>query len=576
MKELIQKKLEEIVKKITDKDMEVSVSVPKDIKNGDYTSNIAFQLAKNLGKSPLEVAQQITQEFGKLAGIEKIEASTPGFINFHLSTISLSKEVENLLSLSEKVALTTKLKEKKIMVEYAHPNTHKEAHIGHTRTLMTGESIARIFEANGAKVFRANYQGDVGPHVAKAVYGISKMLEEERKTLDDFEKYNNFEKVHFLGMAYARGNADYESHKEEIDSINRLIYNKGKGNEMLWEIYQRTRTWSLSYYDDLYKLFDVKFDRLFFETEMAEEGPRIVKKYIGKVFIQDADGSVYFPGEKYGLHTRVFITKQGTPTYEGKEMANAMTEAKEFPFDLKVHVVGSEQEGYFRVVFKALELIDPQKFVGKQVHLPTGIIQLKGRKMSSRTGDVLTYNQLIDEVEENVGQLFSTKDLSEEQRYQTNDAVALGAIKYSVLKGGTRQNVTFDMEKSISLQGDSGPYIQYAYARIQSILKKAESMNIKPQLSGYYPILEDEKKVMQKLVQFVGIVENAAEGYAPNVVCEYLFELSQMFNNFYQKYKIVTSVKKEEQEFRLALTQAVGNVLKKGLYLLGIKAPERM
>lgn len=581
IQEEIARRLKEVVKNLTHQEGEITLSRPKDSSHGDFTTNIAFKLSKELNENPGVVASdkilsKLDQKFFSLnPSSDKVYAfQKNGFINFQLPMSLLITKLQQLLVDPEKIGTTSQLKNKKIMVEYAHPNTHKEAHIGHTRTLMTGESLARIFEANGATVFRANYQGDVGPHVAKAVYGIAKTLEEEGKTLDDYENLPAFDKIHFVAMSYARGNTDYEGHKEEVNNINRMIYAKGKDNPALWEIYRRTRQWSLDYYDDMYKLFGTKFDKLFLETEVADDGPKIVRKYIGKVFVEDKDGSVIFPGEKYGLHTRVFITQQNTPTYEGKEMALGFMESERFAFDKKIHVVGSEQEGYFQVVFKALELIDPKRFVGKQYHLPTGIIQLKGRKMSSRTGDVLTYNQLIDEVKESVGKLFTNKQLPKDEMKKATEDVALGAIKYSVLKGGTRQNVVFDMEKSISLQGDSGPYIQYTYVRTQSILSKSKATGLL--LSLDYTPAKEELELLRYILGFADTVAEAAKNYAPNVIAEYLYELAKSFNAFYQKYRIVDAKIQEEKDFRLILTSAVGQTLAKGLNLLGIAAPERM
>lgn len=589
MKELIQQKLQEIVKNLTNKEVEISVSMPKDISNGDYTTNVAFQVGKLSGKNPFDIAQDIAKELeaeigrrfgeasplgGKLTGIERIEAVAPGYINFHLSTASLSKNVEELLSVSEKVALTTKMENQRMIVEFAHPNTHKELHIGHMRTLTTGESVARLLEANGVKVFRANYQGDIGPHVAKAMYGVEKMLQEQSLTLEEVEKWPFAKKAHFLGLGYARGSKDYGNDaKEEIDALNVALY---KRDATYQELYNLTRKWSLDYYDEFYNRFYTKFDKLFFEGDLDKEAVALVNTYVGKVFTQDTDGSIIFKGEQYGLHTRVFITQKGTPTYEGKEIALGFAEYKAFPFDMKIHVVASEQAGYFQVVFKALELIDPEKFKGHQYHLSMGMVQLVGRKMSSRTGDVLTVDELLEKVKEAANGQFKEDKVEEKEKEDTLEKIVIGAVKYAILKGAVKQNAVFDIEKSVSLDGNSGPYMQYAYTRTQSILRKAESMGIKARLSPDYTILEDEKKLMQKLVQFVGIVEIAGENLAPSTLCEYLFETAQQFNNFYQKYKIVTAVKNEEKEFRLFLTAAVGSVLKKGLYLLGIKAPERM
>lgn len=574
MKQQLQQKLQEIVKKLTNEHIVIQLSIPNDISKGDFTTNVSFQLSKILHKSPLEVAELIVSEFGNYEGINYVEPASPGFINFYLSKEYLSNHLTEVLKDQNEPVLTHSMDNKKMMVEFAHPNTHKELHIGHMRTLTTGESLARLFAANGATVFRANYQGDIGPHVAKAIYGITKMMEEEGLTLQEVEAWPHAKKAHFLGQGYARGSKDYEEGaKEEIDRLNVALYQR---DPKFADIYKTTRQWSLDYYDEFYKRFYTKFDKLFFEGNLDKEAVQIVTSHVGDVFKKDADGSIIFQGEKFGLHTRVFITQKGTPTYEGKEVALGFAEHAAFPFDLKIHVVASEQTGYFKVVFKALELIDPKTFEGHEYHLPMGMVQLVGRKMSSRTGDVLTVDELLDKVKEAAAAEFAEGKLSEEEKEKVLEQVTIGAVKYSILKGGVTQNATFDIEKSVSLNGNSGPYVQYAYTRTQSILAKAGSSDLQPQLSGDYTPLEEEQVLMRKLVQFSEVVADAAKEYAPNMICEYLFELSQLFNNFYQKYRIVNAATEEEKVFRLLLTAGVGVILKQGLGLLGIQAPQKM
>ncbi len=575
LKEELTQAIQQVVKQLTEKEIIFTLSIPKENKNGDWTSNIAFQLSKDLGTSPLEAANKVVsllEETGKFSGIVKAEAVAPGFINFYLTNTELSRCMSILLNDPEKVGRTTKMKNKKMMVEFAHPNTHKELHIGHMRTLTTGESLARLFQANGAEVFRANYQGDIGPHVAKAIHGIENMMAEQQLSLEDIEKWSFVEKAHFLGQGYARGSKDYEEGaKEEIDALNVALY---KRDPKYQDIYQRTRKWSLDYYDEFYTRFYTKFDKLFFEGDLDEEAVKIVADNIGKVFRKDPDGSVVFSGEPYGLHTRVFITQKGTPTYEGKEVALGFAEYNAFPFDLKIHVVASEQTGYFKVVFKAMEMIDSKKFEGHEYHLPMGMVQLVGRKMSSRTGDVLTVDELLNKVKEAASQQFREDKLSEEERETVLEQVTIGAVKYSILKGGVTQNALFDIEKSVSLQGNSGPYVQYTYTRTQSVLGKADSLET--QAADNYSPEKEEIEILRKLYHFPEVVEEAAITYSPNVVTEYLFELSQLFNNFYQRYRILNAPTDTEKSFRLGLTQATGMVIRQGLNLLGIQAPAKM
>jgi arginyl-tRNA synthetase len=323
----------------------------------------------------------------------------------------------------------------------------------------------------------------------------------------------------------------------------------------------------LEYYDTFYSRFTTKFNKLYFESEVAEEGKKIVRQNIGQVF-NESEGAVIFKGEKYGLHTRVFITSDGNTTYEGKDMALAYKQFADFPFDLNIHVVANEQTGYFQVVIKALELVDP-KFKGREYHLPMGMVNLVGRKISSRTGDILTVDGLLEEVKE----LLPVKSSEE-----INEAVAIGAVKYSVLKAQPTLNVAFDIKQSVNLEGNSGPYLQYTYARTKSVISKA-GPSVMPKschLQVSYTINKEELHILRYLYRFPEAVEEAAKRYGPNLICNYLYELAQRFNTFYNQHSILSADNKDSKEFRLILTAVVSQIIKNGLILLGIEALEKM
>jgi arginyl-tRNA synthetase len=278
-----------------------------------------------------------------------------------------------------------------------------------------------------------------------------------------------------------------------------------------------------------------------------------------------SDGAVIFDGEKYGLHKRVFITGDGNTTYEGKDMALVYKQYADFPFDTNIHVVANEQTGYFQVIIKAIELIEP-KFTGKEYHLPMGMVNLVGRKISSRTGDILTVDGLLDEVK----QLLPVKSDD-----KTDEAIVMGAVKYSVLKTHPTLNVSFDIKQSVNLEGNSGPYLQYTYARSQSVLSKSKTGKEGNIEAGYTPNNE-ELHVLRYLYRFPEVVEEAAERYSPNLVCNYVYELAQRFNKFYNQHSILSADNDYKRRFRLDLTKSVGQILENGLQLLGIKALEKM
>jgi len=575
----VAKKIYEAIRKATGAN-EVALEHPELDIHGDYSTNIALVDAKSKGVDPKKLAKDIVDKLIKDTNlaryVSKIETAGTGFINFWLKEDYLKATLETIISKNGNYGRSESLKGKRVMVEFAHPNTHKEMHIGHMRTLIVGESLARILEWAGAEVFRANYQGDIGPHVAKAIWGTTKILKESNSNWEKAEKLDSKQKAHLLGEGYVLGNNEYKENEKEIVELNKKLYNNAddtKGD------YQRTRRWSLEYYDTFYRRFDTKFDKLFFESEVAAKGKELVEKNVGRVF-EKSEGALIFDGEKYGLHKRVFVTKEGTPTYEGKEMALAPLQHKTFPFDLNIHVVANEQKGYFQVVIKALEELDPS-FKGKEFHLSMGMVNLVGAKISSRKGVVITVDGLLDDVKKALAK-FENNDIGNKD--EILEHITIASVKCSVLKTSPVQNVAFDIEKSINIKGDSGPYLQYTYARAQSILRKAtgnkEALLPKSKDIKMDKLNKEEKLVLRSLSRFPEVIDDAAKNYSPNVICTYLFDLAQKFNSFYNAHGILKSkIKKEGREtveFRLVLTKAVGIVIKNGLHVLGIQAPDRM
>lgn len=418
----------------------------------------------------------------------------------------------------------------------------------------------------GNTVFRANYQGDIGLHIAKAIWGI-------KESGLPANQLTHAQRATVLGQAYVKGNIAYEENqgiKKKIDQINVALYKK---DPRLKEIYTLTRNWSLEYFEPIYDLLGIKYDRCFFESEVYEQGKKIVEEYLGssreagKVFEKN-QGAVIFKGDKYGLQTRVFITSAGNATYEGKEIGLAQLEYDSFNYDQSIHVVASEQEGYFQVCFKAIDMIFPY-LNNKKYHLSYGLVDLKEGKMSSREGNIVSVDDLIHIVSEKVREVMKVSRITIDQEIVRK--VALGAIKFAYLKFSPRPNIVFDLEQSVSLQGDSGPYLQYTYARIQSVLKKSqkntENFNVDLSLD------KNERELLRQLLYFQDTLEEVAKTLHPNLLAVYLIELARLYNLFYQQFRIIGS---EKEAFRLKISAEVGKVLKKGLNLLGIEELEKM
>ncbi|MCR4276784.1 MAG: arginine--tRNA ligase, partial [Candidatus Roizmanbacteria bacterium] len=446
IKDEILKNLSLVLDKMNIKGIDVPLEKPANSDFGDYSTSIALKLTKQLKKSPLLIAEEIKKNFPKSDLIEKIDVLKPGFVNFWISTVQsinqLTEIIENGFTYPEYYFG----KNKKIMVEFAHPNTHKLFHIGHLRNISTGESVVRILEAVGNKVIRSNYEGDVGLHIAKCLFGIknSKTDIKKLKTLQ--------EKIEFIGKMYSSGTKAYEDDeksKQEIIKINKMIYDRDPEIMPLWT---ETRQWSLEYFDQNYKRFYSHFDRLYFESEFYERGVEIVNDALKKGILEKSQGAIIFNGKKYGINTRVFVNSLGFPTYEGKEPALAEKEFTDFgELDKAIHVVTPEQTSFFKVTFKVEELLDEKKYKDKQYHLIYEWVKLKAGKMSSREGNIIEANWLIDEVKKKILE----KSKCDEE---TAEILAVASVKYSFLKNGTQTIIHFDIDESIAVDGNSAPY----------------------------------------------------------------------------------------------------------------------
>jgi len=607
------------------------VEVPEDASHGDYTSNVAMILAKTLKKAPMEIALQVKegirnqesgirnqagdQNIGKrgqkksgklsqqniLSAIDRVEVAPPGFINIFLTEASLSSVISEVLKQKEAVKTGSA---KRIMVEYAHPNTHKAFHIGHLRNITTGESIIRLLESQGNEVIRANYQGDVGMHIAKALYSLLHSplsLPSPQSPLSS--------RIDFLGKAYAAGSKAFEEDaaaKEEIVSLNALVYAsaqrlaKERGidpgttdymalvkdeykdrMETVYTLWKETRQWSLDYFETIYKRVGSHYDRYYFESDCLA-GVDLARQAAQKGVLKEDAGAVIFDGKPYGIDTRVFINSKGLPTYEGKELKLATMETTEHgKIDRLIHVVGPEQTSFFQVTFKAEELLGIVK-PGVQYHLVYGWVKLKHGKMSSRSGNVVLGEWLLDEAKKAIYSILekSESKYTKGEQEEIAEKAAIAAVKYAFLKVGTTSEIAFDIKESVNFQGDSGPYLQYTYARCKSVLRKAGVTPNLPKFPNYPNLNPEERSVLRLLTLFPDVVAQAAGELSPSALCTYLFKLAQAYNLFYAKHQIIgssdSSERSDQATLRLSLTAATSQVLKNGLYLLGIQTLEQM
>lgn len=535
-----------------DLDFEVDLTRP-DEQFGDFATNTALKLANKIGRNPREVADKIASELtekGMLA-----EVAGPGFINIRLSDEALIGNLNSFTYLSDQA-------EKTYVVEYSDPNPFKTLHAGHLYTTLVGDSIANVIEKSGAKVVRVNYGGDVGMHVAKSMYAIIDELggENPKKLADIPEE----KKLSWLSERYIAGSRSYdddEDAREEITKLNKRVYGiyaEDDHDSGFAKIYWTCRQWSYDGFADFYNRLKVKsFDKYYPESSVAELGKKTVEQNIGKVY-EKSDGAIVYKGEQAGLHTRVFINKEGLPTYEAKEVGVSIQKYEDYKFDKSVIITGNEIAQYMQVVLSSISAFRPD-LAGNTIHLTHGMVKLEGGiKMSSRKGNFLTADDILESADR------ANKELNENPDFQ----ITLAAVKFALLKNAVGGDIIYNPKESVSLEGKSGPYLQYALVRARSILSKAQ-----PTASSTNNLEADERKLARKLSEYPEIFAVTREELSPHHLCNYLYELAQVFNRFYEKNRVLGDAR---SDIRLFLVEKYKDVLEEGLSLLGISAPKKM
>jgi arginyl-tRNA synthetase len=557
MKSHLEAKLVEICASLFNQQLPIELSRPEQ-QFGDYSTNVALKLAKDLNRNPREIADELSARISqKLGGeLKSVNVAGPGFINLTLTDQSL---IDSLSTEPEKT-----MENKQVVAEYSDPNPFKVLHAGHLYTSVVGDSIANLLETAGATVHRVNFGGDVGLHVAKTMWAIVKDLGGELPDkLNEIPEDNRSE---WMAKAYIEGTNTYEENERarlEIIEYNKRIYKLHTDNDHdsdFARIYWTCRQWSYDYFNNFYNRIGTHFEKYYPESETAPIGLATVRAHIGDVY-EESDGAVIFDGEKYGLHTRVFINSSGLPTYEAKDVGLIIKKWQDYEFDQSVIITGNDIIEYMKVVLKSIERFKPE-LPPRSRHLTHGIVKLSGgTKMSSRKGNILRAVDVLDAAAKANLELTNKED----------NSTVLGAVKYSFLKSRIGGDIIYDPEESVTIEGNSGPYLQYAHARARSILKKAETDY------GVYEIKDEldkkERALVAKISEYPEAIDKAISELMPHHVCTYLYELAQTFNRFYEGSRVIGD---ERQDLRLKLVGLYAARLKNGLGLLGIDAPDSM
>ncbi|MFH1564719.1 MAG: arginine--tRNA ligase [bacterium] len=568
-KEYILKKIKDLFPDLDVKSLEDLFEIPREIKMGDLAFP-CFVLAKNLKKNPLEIAKEVASNISKDDVILKVEAIGP-YVNFFFQPKYIFQTVcKEILKQKNKYGCSNFGKDQKILVEYSGPNTNKPLHLGHARNNILGMAVSNVLETAGYKVVKANLINDRGVHINKSMlayqkWGFGKTYQSENKKSD-----------YFVGEYYVL----YDQMKKECpeieDEIKVMLKKWEDGDKNILSLWKKMRKWAIDGMNETYKRMGTKFDVVYYESDTYLEGKEIVKQGLkDKIFKKEKTGEITIDLTEQGLDKKILLRSDGTALYITQDIATSKRKFDEHHPDKAIWVVCNEQDYHFNVLFEVLEKL---KIVEKKnlFHLSYGEVKLTTGRMKSREGIVVDVDNLMDELHEMAKAEIKKRDdkIEDGELERRAEIISQSALKYYLIKSNPKKDITFNPQESISFDGNTGPYIQYAYARIQSIINK-KKITAKDGVFGLLGNLE-ERVLVNLLAEFPQVVRASALEYNPADIANFVYELAQGFNRFYHGHSVLSADSEDLIQARLKLILAVGIVLKNGLGLLGIDVVEKM
>lgn len=554
---------------------------------------VVFPFVKLARKAPAQVAEEIGKAMTDSAivcepVIEKYNA-VQGFLNM---SIAPSFWIEQLEAIAADANYGQQSDRNKLMmVEYSSPNTNKPLHLGHVRNNLLGSSIARIQEANGWKVVKTNIVNDRGIHICKSMlawlkFGNGETPESSGKKGDHLigDYYVRFDKEYRKQVAelMASGKSEDDAKREAplMKEAQAMLLKWEQGDKEVRELWAKMNSWVYAGFDETYKMMGVSFDKIYYESNTYLEGKKEVERGLQEgLFYRREDGSVWANLTNDGLDEKLLLRSDGTSVYMTQDIGTAKLRYQDYPIDKMVYVVGNEQEYHFKVLSLLLDKLG-FPFGKELVHFSYGMVELPNGKMKSREGTVVDADDLMEQMIQDAKEISKDKvntlpDITETEANEIARKVGLGALKYFILKVDPRKNMLFNPEESIDFNGNTGPFIQYTYARIQSVLRKAETGSRQSAISNQQ-LNDKEVALIQRLTDYPSAVKQAGEEFSPAVLCNYAYALAQEFNSFYHDYSILNESDEQKKNLRLLLSAEVAKVLKHAMGLLGIEMPERM
>ena len=562
---------------------------------------VVFPFLKLSRLKPEDTAQQLGDYLAQHCKVVQSFNVVKGFLNLTIAPaawISLLNRIDSEPRFGEKA-----INEQSplVMIEYSSPNTNKPLHLGHVRNNLLGWSLAQIMEANGNRVVKTNIVNDRGIHICKSMlawkkWGNGATPESTGKKGDHligdyyvaFDQHYRAELAELTAKFKAEGMADEEAEKRAkedsplMKEAHDMLVRWEQGDEEVRALWKKMNDWVYQGFDETYKAMGVGFDKIYYESETYLEGKAKVEEGLAKgLFFRKPDGSVWADLSNEGLDQKLLLRADGTSVYMTQDIGTADLRFKDYPIDKMIYVVGNEQNYHFQVLSILLDRLG-FKWGKELVHFSYGMVELPNGKMKSREGTVVDADDLMEEMvsaaRRTSEELGKFADMTENERNEIARIVGMGALKYFILKVDARKNMLFNPEESIDFNGNTGPFIQYTYARIRSIMRKAEAEGIvlPSVLPDTLPLNEKEVQLIQKLNSFETVVEQAGKDYSPSGIANYCYELTKDFNQFYHDYSILNAESAEAKTLRLALAKNVAKTIKNGMQLLGIEVPERM
>ena len=557
---------------------------------GDITL-VVFPFVKAARKAPAMVAQEVGE---KLVGglIEKYNA-VQGFLNLSISQTYWLEQLQTIASAENYGQFSRGEGEKPLMmVEYSSPNTNKPLHLGHVRNNLLGYSIAKIQEANGWNVVKTNIVNDRGIHICKSMlawqlFGNGETPETSGKKGDHLigDYYVRFDKEYKAQIKELVANGmDEETAKKEaplMKEAQAMLVKWEQGDAEVRALWQKMNEWVYAGFDETYTQMGVGFDKIYYESDTYLVGKGEVERGLAKGdFYRREDGSVWADLAQNGLDEKLLLRADGTSVYMTQDIGTAKLRFEDYPINKMVYVVGNEQEYHFKVLSILLDRLG-FPFGKELVHFSYGMVELPNGKMKSREGTVVDADDLMAQMIADAKEISKDKvntlpDITEDEANEIARVVGLGALKYFILKVDPRKNMLFNPEESIDFNGNTGPFIQYTYARIQSVLRKAGKMSDASDLSDMSELSEKELALIQRLVDYPVAVRQAGDEFSPAVIASYAYALACDFNSFYHDHSILNEADEQKRALRLMLAQTVAKVIKSAMALLGIEVPNRM